>query len=225
MNFPGVRGEEFTRLRPFILLAERMGGLVAQLADGRTQSVGIRYYGPLVSEHADFIASAVVAGVLRPILSSSVTVVNARAIAAERGIEVVESRSSRPRSFANMLSVKLQTDAGECWIEGTVFEGDSPRLTQLDGVDVEVPLVEGSLLVIRNDDQPGVIGEVGTILGRHGINVGSFALGRREGGAVGVVNLDQTGRSEAADASALAELRGTRAIKEAKLLTLSRGVA
>ena len=73
-------------------------------------------------------------------LSSNVTVVNARAIAAERGIEVIESRSSRPRSFANMLSVKLHTTGGERWIEGTVFEGDSPRLTQLDGVDVEAPL-------------------------------------------------------------------------------------
>ena len=225
VNFPGIRGEEFTRVRPFILLAERMGALVAQIAEGRTKSVGIRYYGPLVSSHADFIASAVVAGVLRPMLSSSVTVVNARAIAAERGIEVVESRSSRTRSFANMLSVKLQTTGGECWIEGTVFEGDSPRLTQLDGVDVEVPLVDGSLLVIRNDDRPGVIGEVGTILGRHGINIGSFALGRREGGAVGVVNLDQTGRTESADASAVAELRKAAAIKSVNLLTLGRGAA
>jgi D-3-phosphoglycerate dehydrogenase len=185
--------------------------------------VGIRYYGPLVSDHAEFIASSVVAGVLRPILSSSVTVVNARAIARERGIEVVESRSSRQRSFANMLSVKLQTTGGECWIEGTVFEGGSPRLTQLDGVDVEVPLVDGTLLVIRNEDRPGVIGDVGTILGRHGINIGSFALGRGQGGAVGLVNLDQNGRSEAADASALDELRKARGIKQVKLLTLGQG--
>ena len=106
-----------------------------------------------------------------------------------------------------------------------MFEGDSPRLTQLDGVDVEVPLVDGSLLVIRNDDRPGVIGEVGTILGRHGINIGSFALGRREGGAVGVVNLDQNGRSESADASAVAELRKAAAIKSVNLLTLGRGGA
>ena len=141
VNFPGIRGDEFTRVRPFMLLAERMGALVAQLAEGRTQSVGIRYYGPLVSRAMPTSSpAAVVAGVLRPMLSSSVTVVNARAIAAERGIEVVESRSSRPRAFANMLSVKLQTTGGERWIEGTVFEGDSPRLTQLDGVDVEVPL-------------------------------------------------------------------------------------
>jgi len=154
-------------------------------------------------------------------LSSNVTVINARAIAAERGIEVIESRSSRPRAFANILSVKLHTDAGERWIEGTVFEGDSPRLTMLDGVDVEVPLDSvGTLLVIRNDDRPGVIGQVGTILGRHGINIGSFALGRRSGGAVGVVNLDQQVGNEAKQAAAIEELRAATAIKEVKLVTL-----
>jgi D-3-phosphoglycerate dehydrogenase len=212
-----------------MLLAERMGTLVSQLGDGRTHGIGIRYYGPLVSAHGDLIASAVVAGVLRPILSSNVTVVNARALAVERGIEVVESRSSRPRSFANMLSVKLQTTGGERWIEGTVFEGDSPRLTQLDGVDVEVPL-EGTarLLVIRNEDQPGVIGEVGTILGRHQINIGSFALGRSRGGAVGVVSLDKSGDQggvETATSRVLEELRAGRAIKEVKLVTLGQAGA
>jgi D-3-phosphoglycerate dehydrogenase len=229
VNFPGIPGEEYARVRPFMLLAERMGTLVSQLGDGRTQGIGIRYYGPLVSAHGDLIASAVVAGVLRPILSSNVTVVNARALAVERGIEVVESRSSRPRSFANMLSVKLQTTGGERWIEGTVFEGDSPRLTQLDGVDVEVPL-EGTarLLVIRNEDQPGVIGEVGTILGRHQINIGSFALGRSRGGAVGVVSLDKSGDQggvETATSRVLEELRAGRAIKEVKLVTLGQAGA
>ena len=105
VNFRGVRGEEFARVRPFMVLGERMGTLISQITDGRTHAIGIRYYGPLVSEHAEIIASAVVAGVLRPILSSNVTVVNARPIATERGIEVIESRSSRPRAFANMLSV------------------------------------------------------------------------------------------------------------------------
>ena len=224
VNFRGIRGDEFGKVRPFMLLAERMGVLVSQIAEGRTQAVGIRYYGPLVSEHAELIASSVVAGVLRPMLSSNVTVVNARAIAAERGIEVIESRSSRPRAFANMLSVKLHTSAGERWIEGTVFEGDSPRLTMLDGVDVEVPLdAVGTLLVIRNEDQPGVIGEIGTVLGRHRINIGSFALGRNRSGAVGVVNLDQDGGTSSDSASAIEELRRARAIKEVKLVTLGTG--
>jgi D-3-phosphoglycerate dehydrogenase len=224
VNFRGMRGDEFARVRPFMLLGERMGTLVSQIAEGRTQAVGIRYYGPLVSEHADPIASSVVVGVLKPMLSANVTVVNARAIAAERGIEVIESRSSRPRAFANMISVKLHTNTGERWIEGTVFEGDSPRLTFLDGVDVEVPLDDvGTMLVIRNEDQPGVIGEVGTILGKHGINIGSFALGRNKTGAVGVVSIDQNGGKEAETARAMEELRGASAIKEVKLVTLGTG--
>ncbi len=225
VNFRGMRGDEFARVRPFMLLGERMGTLVSQIAEGRTEAVGIRYYGPLVTEHAEVIASSVVVGVLKPMLSANVTVVNARAIAAERGIEVIESRSSRPRAFANMISVKLHTNAGERWIEGTVFEGDSPRLTFLDGVDVEVPLDDaGTMLVIRNEDQPGVIGEIGTILGRHGINIGSFALGRNKAGAVGVVSLDEDGRQiERKAPRAIDELRGARAIKEVKLVTLGTG--
>jgi D-3-phosphoglycerate dehydrogenase / 2-oxoglutarate reductase len=223
VNFRGVRGEEFARVRPFMVLGERMGTLISQITDGRTHAIGIRYYGPLVSEHAEMIASSVVAGVLRPILSSNVTVVNARAIAAERGIEVIESRSSRPRAFANMLSLKLHTTNGERWIEGTVFEGESPRLTTLDGVDVEVPLdAVGTLLVIRNEDQPGVIGEIGTVLGRNGLNIGSFALGRSPGGAVGIVNLDQESADDAGSSRAIEELRGVKAIKEVKLVTLGR---
>jgi D-3-phosphoglycerate dehydrogenase / 2-oxoglutarate reductase len=204
-----------------MVLGERVGMLVSQIADGRTQAIGIRYYGPLVSEHADLIASSVVVGVLRPMLSSNVTVVNARAIAAERGIEVIESRSSRPRALANILSVKLHTTNGERWVEGTVFEGDSPRLTMLDGVDVEVPLDGlGTVLVIRNDDRPGVIGEVGTILGRHGINIGAFALGRAQGGAVGVINLDQRPGEDSENPAAIEELRAAKAIREVKLVSL-----
>ncbi|MEO8078371.1 MAG: phosphoglycerate dehydrogenase [Acidobacteriota bacterium] len=226
VNFPSVPGEEFAKIRPFMLLAERLGTLVSQLGEGRTHGIGIRYYGPLVSTHAQLLSSAVVAGVLKPMLSSNVTVVNARAIAAERGIEVIDSRSSRPRSFANMLSVKLLTTGGERWIEGTVFEGDSPRLTMLDGVAIEAPLDgTGTLIVIRNEDRPGVIGEVGSILGRHKINIASFALGRLEGGAVGVVTLDQAGVNDEGNARAVEELRGARGITEVKLVASAPGVA
>ena len=151
------------------------------------------------------------------------TVINSRAIAGQRGIEVIESRSSRPRAFANILSVKLHTTDGERWIEGTVFEGESPRLTTLDGVDIEVPLDGvGTLLVIRNEDRPGVIGEIGTVLGRNRLNIGSFALGRSPGGAVGVVNLDQAAGDDTRNAAAVEQLRAVPAIKEVKLVTLGR---
>ena len=94
------------------------------------------------------------------------------------------------------MSIKLNTDAGERWVEGTVFEPNSPRLVSVRGVAVEAPL-GGTMLIIANDDQPGVIGEVGTILGRHGVNIANFALGRGETGAIGVVNVDEDGGATA----------------------------
>ena len=165
MNFPALPADEQIKLRPWMQLADRLGALLVQMSSGRTHGVGIRYYGAAVNAGSDLLASSVVAGVLRPILSGAVTVINARAVAAQRGIEIIESRSSRPRDFANLLSVKLHTSEGERWVEGTVFEPGSARLTAVDGVEIEAPL-DGTLLLINNDDQPGVIGEVGTILGR-----------------------------------------------------------
>jgi D-3-phosphoglycerate dehydrogenase len=103
--------------------------------------------------------------------------VNARTVATARGLEVVESRSNRARNYTSLMSVKLQTAAGELWAEGAVFERAFPRLVMLDGIGVEATL-EGTMIVMRNNDQPGVIGHVGTVLGRHGVNVASFALGR-----------------------------------------------
>ena len=189
VNFPTLRGAEPGRLEPFTRLADRMGALLSQINDGPFYGISIRYYGDLVASGAPLIARAAIAGVLRPILSSGVSVVNAREVAAGRGIEIVESRSSRARTYANVLSIRLQTRDGDRWAEGTVFEPGSPRLVALDGVEIEASL-EGTLLFIRNDDQPGVIGDVGTILGRHRINIASFTLGRTSDGALGVVNLD-----------------------------------
>ena len=215
VNFPSVRGEDAARLRPYMVLAERMGMLASQVGSGRTHALGVRYYGELLSTHGSLVANAAIAGALRPILSTAVTVVNARGVASQRGIEIIESRSSRPRDYANLLSLKLHTDTGERWVEGTVFEPGSPRLTQIDGVDIEAAL-EGTLLVIHNDDQPGVIGEVGTILGRHGLNIASFSLGRAGGGAFGVVNLD-VGREQDLSA-AVDDLRKVAAIRKVSVV-------
>jgi D-3-phosphoglycerate dehydrogenase len=155
--------------------------------------------------------------VLQPLLSSAVTIVNARAVAVQRGIEIVETRSSRPRDFTNVLSVKLHTSDGERWVEGTVFEPGNPRLSAVDGVEVEAPL-EGTLVVITNNDQPGVIGDVGTILGRHGLNIANFALGRSTSGAVGVVKIDEPSTDNGTLQRALEEIRSAKAIRTASLV-------
>ena len=194
VNFPSVSMEEYKRLRPYLTLAKYLGLVVAQMGEARINAVGVRYYGELAAESNQLLGSAVLEGVLCAILSSGgVTPVNARTIAAERGIELIESRSTRARNYTSLISVKLHTDDGDRWVEGTVFANGSLRLVLVDGVDVEAPL-DGTLLIIKNNDQPGVIGDVGTLLGRHRVNIASFALGRDPACvdcAVGVVNVDE----------------------------------
>jgi D-3-phosphoglycerate dehydrogenase / 2-oxoglutarate reductase len=219
VNFPSVHPDEMQRLQPWIRLADRLGALVSQMGAARIEAVAVRYYGALVeSGRLDVLASSATAGALRPILSDSISIVNARAAAHDRGIDIVESRSSRARHFTSLLSVKLQTDAGERWAEGTVFGHDGLRLVSVRGIDVDAPL-GGTMLIIRNDDQPGVIGEVGTILGRHRVNIANFALGRCEDGAVGIVNVDDVDGSPSLE-RAMEDIRRVAAIREAWVVRL-----
>jgi D-3-phosphoglycerate dehydrogenase / 2-oxoglutarate reductase len=217
VNAPSLTADEYARLRPYAGLAERLGSLAAQMGAARTHAVGIRYYGALAEGSTELLTTSVLVGVFRPMLSSAITPVNARSIAKQRGVEIIESRSSRPRNFTSLISVKLHTSAGERWIEGTVFEPSRPRLVLIDGIEVEAPL-DGTLLVIGNDDQPGVIGEVGSILGRHHVNIASFALGREQGRAIGVVNIDEP--DPAATDAALDDIRRVPAIRSSWVIRL-----
>ena len=220
VNFPSVSPEEFRRLQPYVTLAERLGSLLAQIADERVEGVGVRYYGELAESSHDMLVGAVLVGLFRPMLSSTVTLVNARAVAKQRGLEVIESHSSRARNFTSLISVKLYTNHGERWAEGAVFEPGHPRLVLLDGVEVEAPL-GGSLIIIRNSDQPGVIGEVGTILGQHKINIATFALGRGPSGAVGLVNIESgNGTATSVPDALLHEIRQIPAVSRVDLVRL-----
>ncbi|MEO6237801.1 MAG: phosphoglycerate dehydrogenase [Vicinamibacterales bacterium] len=214
VNFPAVPPDDVPKLRPYLLLAEKLGAVIAQLVPERPESMGIRYYGPLMTAYENVIGSALLAGALSR-SENNVTAVNARALAAERGLEVVESRSSRPRDFMQLISVKLRSATRERWVEGMVVEPASPRLSSIDGVPIEAPL-SGTLIFMANDDRPGVIGEVGSALGRHGVNIGSFALGRDAAGAVGVISVDEEGGLDAA----LNDLRSSKAVREALVVRL-----
>ncbi len=114
---------------------------------------------------------------LKPILSEAINEVNARAWAKERGISVVETVSSRDRSYSNLISLQLRSADQTEWVEGAILRQGNPRLVSIDGIAVESQL-NGTMLFIRNEDKPGVIGSVGTILGESNINIASFVLGR-----------------------------------------------
>ena len=213
VNFPSVTAEEFNRLKPFLELGERLGHFIAQMNDGRVKALGVRYYGDLTAGRTEMIANAILVGLFKPMLEVGVTPVNARNVANERGIEIIESKSTRPRNYTSLLSVKLHTPDGERWVEGAVFEKTSPRLVLLDGIGVEAPL-GGTMVVVRNTDQPGVIGDIGTILGKHRVNIANFALGRDGNSAVGVVIVD----AESVADHVLDEIRKVKGIREVRLV-------
>src|SRR5262245_31895596 len=189
VNFPSVSFEEYQKLGPFLRLGENLGAFLSQISQGRMNEIGIRYYGETVELNTNLIANAIIVGILKPILCEGVNVINARKILDERGILLIESRSNRVRSYSNLICVRLKTDRREEWIEGTILSQDNLRLVSVDGIDIEAPL-HGIVLFIRNNDTPGVIGQIGTLLGSNDVNIANFALGRglnRE--AVGVVNV------------------------------------
>jgi D-3-phosphoglycerate dehydrogenase len=216
VNFPSVSAEEFKRLKPFAVLGERLGTFVAQMNEHRVHSVALGYYGEIAQGKTALIRNAILAGIFKPILATGITMVNAASVAAERGIQVVESHSTQTRNYASLISVKLHTSHDERWVEGAVFEHTTPRLVLIDGVSIEAEL-DGTMIVTCNTDKPGVIGAVGTILGKHQVNIAKFALGRDGDRAMGIVTVDEP--TPIPD-SVLKELRQVPAIREATLVRI-----
>ncbi len=180
VNVPSVSHDEYVAMQPYILLAERLGSLLAQIAAGHPREISLRYSGGVGEWKTELIRNAAVKGVLNQALSGDANLVNAATIAASCGIRIHENRKEKAGSggAANVVSVLLKTSSEERLAKGAVLHGRSPRLLELDGIDIEAPL-ERNLIYLRNQDVPGVIGRVGTILGENQINIADFSLGRR----------------------------------------------
>ena len=221
VNVPSVSHEEYQELEPYIALAERMGAFLSQATDGNVEGISLEYRGHLAEWKTDLVRNAAVMGILNRTLGEKANVVNAASIAASRGIAVLEAREVKGKGGAgNVLSVTLKTKSAERGVKGAVLRGKSPRLLSVDAIDIEAPLGK-DLLYLRNKDVPGVIGQVGTILGKHNINIGDFSLGRDEksGGqareAIAVVHVDSP-----VGEAVLLELRKMDAVKEARAIRL-----
>jgi len=216
VNFPSVAPEEFQRIQPYVELAKQLGSLVGQMGEARIESLSVRYYGELAAGTHPLIINAALVGLFQAILNDTVTEVNARAVAKARGIELTESTSTRGRSFRSLISLKLQTSAGERYVEGTVVPGFGPRLVLLNGVPLEASL-QGTTILFLNRDEPGVIGQIGTILGKHGVNIANFALGRSDSGAVAAVNVDEPADRKISE-DVMKEIRALGPVKDAWLV-------
>jgi len=223
VNLPALSADQYRRGRPYVALAERLGSFVAQAAASRPARIRIRYAGEVAEVGTHLLRSAVLAGLLNAVLDEKVNVVNAPQVAAARRLAVEEETRRREHGFPNTLEVstlpdKGATDPAEFSVEGTVLHDGSPRVLQINGIPVESQL-EGTILYLRNRDEPGVIGQVGATLGELGVNIATFALGRRHATvgseAVALVRLDGN-----VSPSILEPIRKIRAITEARLLLL-----
>ncbi len=189
VNAPSIPLELLRKLQPFLTLGEKLGRLVSQLFEGRMAEIRIAYRGDIAAFDTTPLSVAAVKGILDPI-HDSVNVVNAMAIAKGRGLRVVESKSTEPTDFASLITVGLHTDRGKAEVEGTLYHQE-PRLVGIDGLRLEAVL-DGLLLVYSNMDVPGVIGRIGTLLGKNNVNIAGMQLGRQQRGgrAVSVVEVD-----------------------------------
>ena len=221
VNLPSLSHEEYVKLAPFIELAGRLGSFLAQAGKGGIESIALIYGGALIVVKTELVRNAAIAGLLQG--SENVNRINAAAVAAERGIRVHEEKEESHRGgAATVLTVVLHTAQGESRASATVIHGEQPRLLAFDGIDVEAPL-EGTLVVCRNLDVPGVIGRIGTILGQQGVNIANFALGRERAGKSPVKALAVVQVDEPVSESALEALKVIDALLEARLVKLTNG--
>ena len=180
VNVPSVSAEEYTAMQPYILLAERIGGFLAQISEGTIEEVSIRYSGHIAEWKTELIRNAAIKGILNQGLEEKANLVNASSIADSRGLRVKESHKAKASTggAGSVISILFKSSREEHLVKGAVLRKSAPRLLQVDGIDIEAPL-ERNLIYLRNRDVPGVIGKVGTILGNHQINIADFSLGRR----------------------------------------------
>jgi D-3-phosphoglycerate dehydrogenase len=215
LNAPSVPLELLRKLSPYLRLAEKLGLLVAQLSEGRLEEIRLEYGGEIAALDCAPLTAAALKGALGP-FHDAVNMVNALTIARGRGLRVVESKSTAPTDFANLIAVTLSTDQKAAAAAGTLYGRQEPRLVEIDGLRMEAVL-EGLLLIYANLDVPGVIGRIGTLLGRHHVNIAGMQLGRqvRGGHAISAVNVD-----DPIPAPVLEEIRRLPNIVYAKLVRL-----
>ncbi len=183
VNLPAISPEHYRRLRPYLELAERLASFMAQAAPFAVGRLRLACTGEPAELGTHLLRSAALAGALNAVLDQRVNLVSAPARASERGLIIEETTRPRQRGIADLVEITAAPAGGspstKFSARGTVLYGTTPRVLELNGIAVESSL-EGTLLLLSNRDVPGVIGEIGSLLGREGLNIATFALGRRE---------------------------------------------
>ncbi|GAB5377658.1 MAG: phosphoglycerate dehydrogenase [Acuticoccus sp.] len=190
LNMPSITAEEAPILTPFVTLAERLGSFAGQLTETGIQGVRIEYEGKVAELNLKALTAAAVTGLMRPLLQD-VNMVSAPTIARDRGIAIEEVRREQQGAYDNYIRLTVTTERQERSVAGTVFSDGKPRIIQVKGINLESDFAD-NMLYVTNEDRPGFIGGIGTLLGEAGVNIANFTLGRRDAGgeAICIVEVD-----------------------------------
>lgn len=190
LNMPSISAEEAPRLKPYMKLAEQMGSFAGQITEHAITAVEIAYEGTVSTLSSKPLTQMIMASLLKP-MSDSVNLVNAMQVADSRGIKISETKSTTAKDHRTLITLTITTENRTRTLAGTLFTGREPRIVNIEGVPVESALSE-HMLFIRNEDKPGLIGALGTLLGAKGHNIADFHLGRTAKGesAVCLITLD-----------------------------------
>jgi len=213
LNFPSISGEEAPRLTPFVKLAEALGSFAGQLTEDPIKAVRIEFEGEVSSLNTRPMVAAALAAVLKPSLQD-VNMVSAPQIAKDRGIAVETINREQQGAYENYIRLTVTTDKQVRAVAGTVFSNGKPRIIQVKGINMEAELTP-SMLYVTNEDKPGHIGRLGTLLGTLGINIANFNLGRADvgGDAIALLSIDGT-----LDEAQLQQIAGLPGVHQAKSL-------
>lgn len=216
VNFPSIPADQVAKLQPYINLAEKLGLFAAQIFEGGVTEITIEYRGEASEINSAPVKIAAIKGFLTPILEETVNFVNAPFIAKERGIEIKETKSADAGDYQSMVAMRVKAKDRESYLAGTLFSRKDPRIVAIDSFKIEI-VPEGELLFIYNNDKPGVIGNIGTLLGKNKINIARMQFGREAPGgrAISVVTIDTP-----ATPGIIKEIKSLPNVLSLKLLTL-----
>lgn len=191
VNMAAVDRAELQELRLYVDLGRRLGLLHAQMCRGAIKRATISYRGEIARKSTKLVTSAFAAGLLESALAQNVNIVNAELLARERGIDLVEQLMPRKGDFGTLMKVEVDTDKKHYIAAGTLFGNEFLRLVQLGPYGLDTYL-DGVMLIFSHRDVPGLIGFIGTIFGKHGVNIAQMTVGRQQAGgeAIAVLNLD-----------------------------------
>jgi D-3-phosphoglycerate dehydrogenase len=216
VNMAAIDRAELDEMRLYVDLARRLGLLLAQVSQGAIQKASLLYRGDVARKSTRLITAAFAAGLLESRLEQNVNIVNAPLLAAERGIEIVEQTSSQKGDFSTLVKADLHTDRKVYTAAGTLFGNQFLRLVQLGSYHLDA-YMDGVMLLFNHRDVPGLIGYIGTIFGKHKVNIAQMTVGRQVPGgeAIAVLNLDTPPPEEA-----LREVRGHPQISDVQVVKL-----